>query len=122
MLAIHVATRKGFTGIIDELLDICNVSKVCQSTGENVLHFAAETGRSDHCITSLAIVAVDANLQDKSGQTPLHLAARFGEETVVKMLLETARVEVNSKDKYGRTPRDLATAAGHKKVAKLFRR
>jgi hypothetical protein len=122
MLAIHVATRKGLTGIIDELLDICDVSKVCRSTGENVLHFAAKTGERDHVTTFLGISAVNVNLQDKDGRTPLHSAARYGNEATVKLLLETARVEVHLKDKDGRTPRDLAAKAGYKRVAKLIRR
>jgi hypothetical protein len=44
MLAIHVATKRGFLDITRELLDICDVSRVYQLTGENVLHFAAKTG------------------------------------------------------------------------------
>lgn len=118
MLAIHVATRKGFTGIIDELLDICDVSRVCRSTGENVLHFTAKTGESGHFLTFLLDHAVNADLQDKDGRTPLHLAAESGNEAVVKVLLETARVEVNLTDSFGQTPLHLAVEGGKEVVVK----
>jgi ankyrin repeat protein len=120
MLAIHVATRKGFTGIINELLDICNVSRVCRSTGENVLHFAAKTGERDHVMTFLGIPAVIVNLKDNNGRTPLHLAAKDGREAVVKLLLETARVEVNLTDKSGETPLQLAARYGREAVVELL--
>jgi ankyrin repeat protein len=120
MLAIHVATRKGLTGIIDELLDICDVSKVCRSTGENVLHLAAKTGERGHFMTFLGISAVNVKLQDKNARTPLHSAAINGKEAVVKLLLETARVEVNLKDNYGRAPLHWAAIDGKEAVVKLL--
>jgi hypothetical protein len=55
MLAIHVATTKGFTDIINELIGFCDASKVCRSTGENVLHLAAKTGESGHFMTFLGL-------------------------------------------------------------------
>ena len=120
MLAIHVATRKGFTSIINELLDICDVSKVCRSTGENVLHFAAKTGERDHIMTFLGTSAVNVNLQDKDDQTPLHCAASSDNEAVVKLLLETSRVEVNLTDENGLTPLHLAASSGKEAVVKLL--
>jgi ankyrin repeat protein len=120
MLAIHVATRKGFTGIIDELLDICYVSKICRSTGENILHFAAKTGEIGHSTAFLAISAVNASLQDNSGRTPLHLAALQGNEAVVKAMLETARVEVNLTDEHGQTPLHWAARYGDEAVMKAM--
>ena len=120
MLAIHVATRKGFTGIINELLDICDVSRVCRSTGENVLHLSAKTGEINHFMTFREISTINADLQDKFGQTPLHLAAINGNESVVQVLLEKARVEVNVTDKDSQTPLHLAAINGNEEVVKML--
>lgn len=64
ILAIHVATKRGFLDITHELLDICDVSRVYQLTGENVLHFAAKTGDEDCLRMALATERVGVNLKD----------------------------------------------------------
>jgi translation initiation factor IF-1 len=120
MLAIHVATTKGFTDIINELIGFCDASKVCRSTGENVLHLAAKTGESGHFMTFLGLSTVNANLQDKDGRTPLHWAALEGNEAVVKAMLETARVEVNLTDGAGQTPLHWAAGRGKEAVVKAM--
>lgn len=120
MLAIHVATRKGSIGIIYELLDICDVNKVCRSTGENVLHLAVRTGGSGHFMTFLLKLAVNTDLQDKAGRTLLHLAAKNGKEAVVEAMLETVRVEVNITDKDGRTLLHWAALNGREAVVEAM--
>jgi len=120
MLAIHVATKRGFMGIVSELLDICDMSSVNQSTGESVLHFAAKTGDKDGFEMLLVTGRVEVNLQDDLKRTPLHQATENGHEAIVKLLLATDRVNANLQDNAGKTSLHWATAAGNEAIVKLL--
>jgi len=120
MLAIHFATKSGFTNIVGELITLCDLNKICHSTGKNVLHFAAELGDRDCFQALLQTNKVDVNLEDNGGRVPLHCAAIGGHASVVKLLLETDRVEVNWKDNRGRTVLHRAVEEGQEAVVKLL--
>lgn len=88
---LHVASRRGFIGIVEALLHHGADSRLVDKEGNTALHGAAGAGHKD-ALASLLDAGGDALIEETnaSGNRPLHLAAAAGHMTCAQLLLGTA--------------------------------
>ncbi|CAK1356546.1 uncharacterized protein RHO25_012312 [Cercospora beticola] len=119
MLAIHVAAKKGFASIIEELVNICNVNAMCPSRRQHVLHFIAENGTED-CLQPILSMNLDWNARNRDGRTALFVAMVAGHDDIVKALLEAEGFEVDEEATFCQVLLHWAVYHGHDKVKQLL--
>ncbi|VDM80057.1 unnamed protein product, partial [Strongylus vulgaris] len=98
---VHVATEKGYTDIVEQLIDKFGGSITARTRdGSTLLHIAACSG---HTSTALAFLkrGVPLFMPNKKGALGLHSAAAAGFNDVVKMLIARGtNVDIRTKDNY----------------------
>ncbi|GIZ49947.1 hypothetical protein CKM354_001296300 [Cercospora kikuchii] len=119
MLAIHVAAKKGFASIIEELVNICNVNAMCPSRRQHVLHFIAENGTED-CLQPILSMNLDWNARNRDGRTALFVAMVAGHDDIVKALLEAEGFEIDEEATFCQVLLHWAVYHGHDKVKQLL--
>lgn len=120
--AIHLAASKGYTAMVEYLLesqvDICVIDK----DERTALHLASQNGHQQ--IVKLLIEQlpdVVAKAKDKNRQTALHLASLNGHTEVVKLIAQGIKdLDMDTRDDLGRTPLILASQNGHLPVVQLL--
>eukprot|EP00854_Cymbomonas_tetramitiformis_P027573 gene27573-34017_t len=66
-----------------------------QSTGNNLLHYAAAKDKPELCKALLQVEGINPNICNKYGATPLVLAAGNGLSNIVSILIDSELVDVN---------------------------
>lgn len=126
---LAVASRMGFVGIVECLLDHgakvnekglpCLPNKVGFRADCPVLAIAAYMGHYD-IVDRLLSRGADINAADGSRRTPLLLAARNGHDQIVQLLLRQGAETELSDVIHGRTPIACATTYGHHRAVSLL--
>jgi ankyrin repeat protein len=111
--ALSQAVTFGYPEVVRILIDAGADAKVTESSGINLLHWAAIANRAD-VIPELVKAGVSLNAQDEHGFTPLMYAATidFGDTATLDALLKAAP-DLSVKNDGGRTAFDQAHGYGH---------
>jgi ankyrin repeat protein len=115
--AVSEAVTFGHADVVRTLVDAGADAKLTESSGINLLHWAAITNRSD-VIPVLVRAGVPINATDDNGFTPLMYAATVdvGDTETLKALL-AAGADKRIKNDDGRTPLDQARRYRHAQIA-----
>ncbi|KAE8406637.1 hypothetical protein BDV37DRAFT_280595 [Aspergillus pseudonomiae] len=117
--ALHVASKLGYRGIVEILLDFCNVN-VSDEEGYTALHHAADRGHIEICRLLLCAKSVKVDGLSKSLCTPLWLAASNGHREVVSLLVEHQSNIKAKGGSPGQTALSRAAQNGHYGVVELL--
>ncbi|XP_050696672.1 transient receptor potential cation channel subfamily A member 1 homolog [Eriocheir sinensis] len=116
---LHLAARKGYTGILTELIPRCMT--LLNSENEDLdtpLHVSSRLGH-EGAVAALLEAGADVTATNASSSTPLHLAASLGHLQVVVRLLDAgAPMDVYNKEH--KTPLLVGVAAGRVGVVRLL--
>ncbi len=114
------AVTFGHADIVHALVAAGAKVDLVESTGINLLHWAAIADRAD-VIPELAKAGVDVNAADEHGYTPLMYAATidFGDTATLRALL-AAGADRALKNASGRTPLQQARRLGHRQLARAL--
>jgi len=122
--ALHVACKRGSTGMVKLLLKKNNTDvKICDNLNNTPLHIACAHGNSQMC---KALIDSDVGNQcfkrkNNDGMMPLHVAALASNKKVVQMiLLEFSKDMIEEKDNNGHTPFLLAVKSGDVEAVEIF--
>ncbi|CAK9293553.1 unnamed protein product [Gordionus sp. m RMFG-2023] len=98
---IHIATERGYTSIVDFLIDKFQASLTARTEdGSTLVHIASLSGHPDTAQLFLK-KGVPLMMPNKSGAISLHSAARRGHNSMVKLLLDNgAKVDAMTNDRY----------------------
>ncbi|KAL8771078.1 MAG: hypothetical protein Q9203_005172 [Teloschistes exilis] len=118
--ALHMATYKANTAIIDVLIKAGANPRAQSSDHSTALHTAACWG---HARVATMLIADDEqrnpgeeetflNMKDENGNTALHIAALYARVDIVQLLLERGAL-TSSKNANGKTAFQHAKSAGH---------
>ncbi|XP_069128227.1 serine/threonine-protein phosphatase 6 regulatory ankyrin repeat subunit A-like [Argopecten irradians] len=115
---IHLAASKGFSNIVQRLVE-CGVDINSKDSDHRTpLHWAATYGRTDTAQLLLQKGAV-VNVTQSDGFTPLHAATCLGHLNVSKVLMDNG-AKVNKVDAEGWTALHTAVCYGHPKMVDLL--
>ena len=111
------AVNKGYTTMIQLLIEYGAGVRQLNANGQTVLHLAAQHGRQE--ITRLLLERIpDLAARDRMGRTALHLASLNGHAEVVETLAPNSSVDTWDGD--GDTPLRLASKSGHMSAVKVL--
>lgn len=116
---LHLASLKGFSHIIDILLDHRANTNAKTAKERTPLHLAAENGH-ERVIEQLLTAGGKPTVKDWMGETPLHLAASGGHCGTIEKLIKSAKPLVHMADNYGRTPLHSAAHRGILESVKIL--
>ncbi|KAK3270101.1 hypothetical protein CYMTET_21486, partial [Cymbomonas tetramitiformis] len=91
-----------------------------QSTGNNLLHYAAAKDKPELCKALLQVEGINPNICNKYGATPLVLAAGNGLSNIVSILIDSELVDVNMVASSGMTALHMAARRDLSKVVRLI--
>jgi ankyrin repeat protein len=113
---LTAALTFGYVDVARSLLDAGASAHVTESTGINLLHWAAITNRPQ-VIPLLVNAGVPVNTTDENGFTPLMYAATidFGDTAVLQALLK-AGADASIRNADGRTAGEQARYYGHRRI------
>ena len=115
---IHLATYKGYTSMLQYMLNMkCDVHLRTGTLRRTALHFAV-LRRKMACLHRLLSVGADADARDTFGNSACHYAAEDGDCTILDVLIAN-NIDVNAQDITWKTPLMKATRNG--KVAAVRR-
>jgi len=119
--ALSEAVTFGHADVVRTLVDAGADANLTESTGINLLHWAAITNRSA-VIPILVRAKVPLNATDDNGFTPLMYAATVdvGDTETVKALLD-AGADRRIRNDQGRTPLDQARRFKHTRIVNALR-
>jgi ankyrin repeat protein len=115
--SLFLATARGYSGIIQLLLDHGFNANVRNHYDRAPLHLAARDGDLGGVKVLLGHQDIDVNAQDRYGATALHLAAKEGHTAILKELVAMPEADINRRDRSGATALWLATRRGHDDLA-----
>jgi ankyrin repeat protein len=117
---LTAALTFGYTEVAHALIAAGASAQVTESSGINLLHWAAITDRPQ-VIPALVEAGVSVNAIDENGFTPLMYAATidFGDTAVLEALLKVG-ADPSIRNADGRTAREQARYYGHKRIATMF--
>lgn len=117
--AIHIASKLGYTDIIQILLTLCDINSV-DKDGCTPLHHAASKGHIDIVRVFLQEKRIKFDVNSTSHCTPLWLAASHGHHDVLSLLIDKG-AKIESEDNLHRqTPLRLALENEHYFTANLL--
>lgn len=97
--ALHVASQRGVTSIVESLLDADkSLAAFTNLDSCTALHLAAREGHTEVVELLLKADSKQINCQDSSGWTPLHEAAAMGWEKVIKRLVKVPGINWKLRD------------------------
>ena len=126
--ALHVACKRGSTGMVKKLLHFKKKSigvKITDNHKNTPLHIACAHGNREMC---KALIKHGASIKEKNkdGMNPLHVAALEHNQHVVEMFFSDERCAEHKEDLLadtdndGHTPFLLAVKSGDAKVVEIF--
>ncbi len=109
----HFAASEGLTGLLNDLIGLCNVNALDIEGGWTPLHWAIYAGQPKIAKTLLNFPGqVDVNRQNRDGQTPLLFALLRHNYTMAKDLIKhDAKVSIKAAN--GASPYTLANTDEH---------
>ncbi|KAK7404980.1 hypothetical protein VNO78_06082 [Psophocarpus tetragonolobus] len=115
-LPIHLASKMGHVEVIEEFLQYewSINSHVLNQKGQNILHVAANNGKSNvvqYLLRNPKIDQFTINQKDNDGNTPLHLASINLFPKVMYFITQDNRTKVNLSNNTGLTARDIVCLA-----------
>lgn len=116
--AIHLATEKESTPIMEILLKSSTDIDALNQTDQTPLHCASRSGR-ENVVKLLLEKDSFVNALDENKQTPLHDAAAHGYEAIVRMLL-LAGADTQVKNSAFKRPYTLAKGRGYARVLQIL--
>ncbi len=118
---LAAAVTFGYADIVQVLIAAGASAKITESTGINLLHWAAIANRAS-VIPHLIKAGVPLNASDENGYTPLMYAATidFGDSEVVRALV-TAGADRQIRNDQGRTAREQAHSYRHRQIEAALR-
>ena len=115
---IHWAIKRGFSYIVEKLIEQGEDKDAKARYGETPLHLAAERGHTE-IVKLLLHAGANKDAKNRYRQTPLHLAAERGHTEIVKLLLHAGAMK-NEDDMYWNTPLNIAAEKGHTDIRYLL--
>ena len=110
---IHIASRKGHTGIVQELIDHGVKVNLLGRQGNTPLHEAVAAGHLE-ILQILLKSNADMRISNEHGNMPLHEAVLGGHLDLVKALVHSGGEDILwVKGGGGRIPVDIAEQCGH---------
>lgn len=103
-----IATQHNHTDTVMFLLRNGADTSICDSNGDNCLHWSAYKGFPEMAGLLVYAMPRDLNAIDSFGQTPLHLASLRGNYEVVEYLIRDCGADTSIKDKSGLTALELS--------------
>jgi ankyrin repeat protein len=119
---IHLAVRRGHTGVVDLLLHLPSMDANIDATVNASPPSGLKPWESDDlelCRPNLFLKA-PKELPTAGNLTPLHFAAMHGHTEIVSLLLKWAGIRVAPLDTKGLSPFDYSIQNGHLGVVKLL--
>ena len=127
---LHITAERGYTAVIELLLDSGFDIHATNELGYTALHYAyCDADNRTSVVKLLLSRGADPLAKCKSGSTALHMVAEQGDLELTKIMLEplpsspkagTTNVKIDIQDLEGRTPMYLAIVNGHIDVVRLF--
>lgn len=116
----HISVHTGDLPLVERLHRSGANFLTLNSTGETVLHTAAESDQdTSEVIRWLLKLGIGVDATDDSGMTALHLAARQGNRNGIEELIQ-ANADVNVSDQDGVSALDLSAYNGHIECTELL--
>ena len=106
--ALLLACSKGFTKVVQVLLQAGSNPRVVNDLGNTIVHMCAMTGHSELLDMLLDLEVPFINLSNSDGDTPLHLAIKNNHAEVAAVLIRKGS-SILSKNSAGKTPIDLVS-------------
>ena len=121
---LYIASREGFSEIVQQLLKVAqiDINRICN--GENALITAAERGFTGVVRLLLKFPTIDTNIDKRGSEgSALFLASTNGHSMIVEMLLLQPQIKINGAyGPQGRTSLIAASTKGFLNVVKLLLR
>ncbi|KAH7314218.1 ankyrin repeat-containing domain protein [Rhexocercosporidium sp. MPI-PUGE-AT-0058] len=116
---LHIACHRGYTAVVELLLDYGASLDVEDDSQNQPLHCAASDGRLD-VVQVLINHGANLTARNRDMQIPLHLASEHGYLDVVKMLLKASKkgATVSPRPRYSFSPLVFACEAGNVSLVK----
>ncbi|PKU71290.1 Ankyrin repeat-containing protein [Dendrobium catenatum] len=111
--AIHIAARKDYTAVIEEILHHCpDATELTDGDGNNFLHVAIKKGATAvvRLVLSNPLLRQSISETDHEGNTPLHMAVMGHNVEIARLLLLDSKVDENVLNCKGLTPLDVASS------------
>ena len=118
---LHIACTKGYTDIVEYLINQCGCDKEAIDNKQVTPLFAACL-KGQICTVKLLVskfrCKVDA--RDDRGKTPLHMACSHGFQKIVEYLINDCGCSPEIKDNFQSTPLHSACLGGHLEIIKYL--
>jgi ankyrin repeat protein len=118
--ALHLASRWGYTKIVELLLDKHADVKAKDWNGMTPIYSAISNAREVPRIVELLInKGIDVNTKEENGCNPLFLASSAGHRDIAELLINKG-ADVNPKENHKFTALHEASLCGHKEIVELL--
>ena len=114
---LHIAAEKGYTEIIELLVNKDADVESKDQWGKTPLHWAVLKGRTK-IVEFLLSKGANIDSTDKFDNTSLHIAAYYGKKIVTLLLSKGANLK--AQNEHDETAFDLAKQNGHKEIVTLL--
>ena len=130
--ALMIASRRGYTKIVELLLSGSKRVYITRSAGQRLdiniqdewgmtaLIRASDYGHVEIVKLLLSRPETNVNLQNEYGWTALMVASRHGHTAIVEQLLLRSDIDVNFRSKYGSTALIMASGNGRTEIVSLL--
>ena len=118
--ALHEAARRGYSELLQILVNNHGNINTLNSKGGSILHFCCY-GENETLETVKIVVkaGADLNQQDYHGNTPILICCSTGRLDILTYLVDNG-ADATITDNYGRNASDIATFYKHEKIINIF--